>query len=537
MQIIRQPSLRRCLWICPVLLMPLSTLCLAAETNEVASLREQMEQMKRDHARALRQIEDKIERLERRQGERQAITTEDMEALEDTQEAREKGQTPNYYETTSLESQPDNAPESAGRAMERLPGEFMDYLTKGFEWHAYFRAGYGVNGKGGHMQAFQAPGAPAKYRLGNEEETYFEANFVEKNWNPNNDGPTISTEFLPAFQAQENKSWDESNKMILRQAFARMGNFLESNPTTKVWAGERFYRLPELNLNDFWWYDMSGYGGGLEDIELGGARMHIAYLGYSEAASSFWNSNNKEAYDYITENGRLAKNNLNLMVSELSSAGGKLTAWVNGGYMQGGTTTNSAGSSYRYPSQAGIDLGLMHQYKRGDAANQVALQYGYGCNSSLAAGGNNPPGDGNSRASIVRTTEMYGRQVSSRFCMEIDGAAQYSDSGASGPSDQLWLSLGLRPIYHFHKHIGIELEPGLDYVDNRQYGFNSYLFKFTVALRIAPAPTFDSRPEFRLFCTYAQWGKDFEGNPAMGGDAFLNQNHGLNMGVQVEHWF
>lgn len=58
-----------------------------------------------------------------------------------------------------------------------------------------------------------------------------------------------------------------------------------------------------------------------------------------------------------------------------------------------------------------------------------------------------------------------------------------------------------------------------------------------MALRIAPAPTFDSRPEFRLFCTYAQWGKDFEGNPAMGGDAFLNQNHGLNMGVQVEHWF
>ncbi len=35
-----------------------------------------------------------------------------------------------------------------------------------FEFHGYFRSGTGANGVGGEMVAFQAPGADAKYRLG-----------------------------------------------------------------------------------------------------------------------------------------------------------------------------------------------------------------------------------------------------------------------------------------------------------------------------------------------------------------------------------
>src|SRR4030095_5924821 len=47
-----------------------------------------------------------------------------------------------------------------------------------FEFHGYFRSGYGLNSQGGQQVAFQAPGAGAKYRLGNEAETYGELIFV-----------------------------------------------------------------------------------------------------------------------------------------------------------------------------------------------------------------------------------------------------------------------------------------------------------------------------------------------------------------------
>lgn len=512
--------------------------CPAQDTNEISALHEQLRQMRDRHEKEILRLENRIEQLERGRVDNMYMSEDELKALNDWQKAREEGQVDNYYDETALEAYQETLPESVKKMESRIPARLFNYLTKGFEWHAYFRAGAGINSKGGHMEAFQAPGAPAKYRLGNEQETYFESTFVEKNWNPNDKGPTIRTELLPAFQTQQNKSWDKENKLILREAFAEMGNFLESNPSTKVWAGERFYRLPELNINDFWWYDMSGYGGGLEDMDVGIGRMHIACIAYSESAASFWTCNNKEAYDYVTQNGRLEKNNLNIMLSEFASGDSKLTAWVNLGYMNGGTTTNSSGSSYDYPSQFGFDCGIMHQFKKKpNAANQFSLQYGYGCNSSLSAGGNSPANDDNSHANIFRATEMYDHQFSKRFCAEVVGVAQYYNASADSKSDQTWLSFGMRPIYQFYRYFGIELEPGIDYINDRRYDWDSYLLKFTTALRIAPAPTFDSRPEFRLFCTYAQWGKDFEGNPAMGGNAFLDRRNGLNFGIQVEHWF
>lgn len=38
---------------------------------------------------------------------------------------------------------------------------------RSFEFHGYFRSGFGLNRRGGQQAAFEAPGAQAKYRLGN----------------------------------------------------------------------------------------------------------------------------------------------------------------------------------------------------------------------------------------------------------------------------------------------------------------------------------------------------------------------------------
>src|SRR5215469_16930061 len=59
--------------------------------------------------------------------------------------------------------------------------EKLQEQVKSFEFHGYFRSGYALNGEGGQQVAFEAPGAEAKYRLGNEAETYAELIFVN-NW-------------------------------------------------------------------------------------------------------------------------------------------------------------------------------------------------------------------------------------------------------------------------------------------------------------------------------------------------------------------
>ena len=53
------------------------------------------------------------------------------------------------------------------------PADFYK-LPRPFEFHGYLRSGFGLNGEEGKMEAFKAPGAGAKYRLGNEAETYGE---------------------------------------------------------------------------------------------------------------------------------------------------------------------------------------------------------------------------------------------------------------------------------------------------------------------------------------------------------------------------
>jgi maltoporin len=50
----------------------------------------------------------------------------------------------------------------------------------GFEFHGYLRSGFGINGYGNSMTAFQAPNSGSKYRLGNEAETYLETTFLTR---------------------------------------------------------------------------------------------------------------------------------------------------------------------------------------------------------------------------------------------------------------------------------------------------------------------------------------------------------------------
>ena len=42
----------------------------------------------------------------------------------------------------------------SGQILDKLPDYLPNYITKGLEYHGYFRSGYGINSKGGKMEAF-----------------------------------------------------------------------------------------------------------------------------------------------------------------------------------------------------------------------------------------------------------------------------------------------------------------------------------------------------------------------------------------------
>lgn len=408
--------------------------------------------------------------------------------------------------------------------LHKIPDYIPNYITKGLEFHGYFRSGYGVNDRGGKMQAFMAPDALAKYRLGNEQETYIETVFLNKNWNPDPDGVTLETQIRVAYQTQENQTWDPNNEVVLREMYGRMGHFVDWDPDIKVWAGQRFCRLPELDINDFWWYDMSGYGGGFEDINCGIGKLDVTFIGYA--------SND---LNLSTQRGRVSKENINFKLGDVDVPLGKGMMWVNGGYVMGGTDT--ADSNIKLDNLAGVDVGFMHYVPGEKANNQFAVQYGCGSNTSLSAGALLPQGGDDSKSWRVRLTDMWNNQFNDKFSMQVVGVYQYTDYGHATKNGETWVSVGARPVYMLTKHFGLELEPGMDYINNPRDNYDTTLFKLTGAIRISAGTVFNARPEFRLYATYAKWGQGFRGNPLLGGEAFTNLTEGMNYGIQCENWW
>ena len=54
----------------------------------------------------------------------------------------------------------------------------------------------------------------------------------------------------------------------------------EAQPTATFWAGARFYDRQDVHINDFYYRDPSGFGGGVEDVALGErAKLAVAWIG------------------------------------------------------------------------------------------------------------------------------------------------------------------------------------------------------------------------------------------------------------------
>src|SRR5260370_30008846 len=228
----------------------------------------------------------------------------------------------------------------------------LEQQAQSFEFHGYFRSGYGLNSKGGQQVAFQAPGADAKYRLGNEAETYGEFIFVNNWLNPehNGDKAWLKTEVMIEANTGNYASYANfpgntgNDQFRLREAFVRGGHILESQPDAKFWPGERYYRRQHIEINDFYPLDMSGYGAGVEDWNLRIGKISVAYLAGARP-------------DIVTQNGNYAKNNIDVRLYDLKGPFGLYAVWFDFANAKGGTTP----SGTVIPTANGYSFGFRHQ--------------------------------------------------------------------------------------------------------------------------------------------------------------------------------
>jgi maltoporin len=407
-----------------------------------------------------------------------------------------------------------------------------------FEFHGYVRSGYGLNSVGGQQVAFEAPGAEAKYRLGNEAETYAELILVN-NW-VNPDHHSDKAWFRSEFMVEANTSNSENYAPVgdaagadqyrFREAFVQAGNVFESQPGAKFWVGERYYRRQHIDSDDFYPLDASGYGGGIEDLNVGIGKLAVAFL-------------NTARPDIITVNGNLAKSNIDTRLYDVKGPFGLFGVWFDYATSKGGTVTSTTAPGLtvgtKIPTSDGYAFGIRHQRLEWHGGyHNSAFQYGTGAASNFSNPGNgttipNPTPYINYTRQLLYTDQTV-FQANDKFAFMPIFVYQRTKDGNPQHGWVQWASFGVRPEVFFTKHLSLTGDCGFDHT-HLPGSYDGWLRKCTIAPQIGPDRKFFGRPVLRAFATYADWSNGFRG--FVGGVPFQNRTNGLTYGVQAEHWW
>src|SRR5215471_6017076 len=513
---------------------------LSARAQQTDDVQKQIQQLKQQYEQTSRELQERIAALEE-QLKKQTAAKEDQTkkqdrsglvvALQDAAVAALGGSKENQAQQGQVPAQPTyDQLRDADTKIAKLEEQ-----AKSFEFHGYFRSGYGLNSVGGQQVAFQAPGADAKYRLGNEAETYAELIFVN-NWvNPehSSDKAWMRTEFMVEANTTNSANFANftggigNDQFRFREAFVQVGNVLESQPNAKFWAGERYYRRQHIDIDDFYPLDMSGYGAGVEDLDLHVGKLALGFLSGARP-------------DIVTKNGFLAKNNIDVRFYDLKGPLGLWAGWFDfatskGGTTPAGTTTGTIPAGTNIPTSNGYAFGLRHQRLEWHGGfHTFSIQYGTGAASNFSTSIDDPTRFVD-RTKRFLITEQVLFQPNDRFAIMPIFVFQRTRDGNPLHGWDQWISFGARPEVFFTKYLSLAFEAGADHTHSSTGQFDGWLRKFTIAPQIGAGRQFSSRPVLRTFLTYANWSDGLRG--FVGGIPFQNRTNGLTYGVQAETWW
>jgi maltoporin len=534
----------------------LSYLVMILCTSSVArsqDTEQQLQQLKEQLATSTRQLEQRISALE------QQLAREE-EAKKQESASSEQAQTMQHPTNPSVLQVPEKSHKSLLTESNEVGAKFQGQLPSAptydllreadekiaklqeregsFEFHGYFRSGFGSNSRGGQQVAFQAPGAQAKYRLGNETETYAELIFVN-NWvNPDYDSDRawFRSEFL--IQANTSNSLNfattsnevGSDQFRVREAFVQAGNIFDIQPNAKFWAGERYYRRQHIDSDDFFPLDISGYGGGVEDLDLKLGKAAVAFIGVARP-------------DVITQNGNLTTSHIDATVYDVKGPLGLWGVWFDYATSKGGEITSASvpGSSSvtNIPSSNGYAYGIRYQRLEWHGGYHTFLvQYGTGAASNFSGPGIGTtiptPSLDTAKSKQFLATEQIVLQPNNKFAVMPIVLFQRMKNVNTQNDWMRWASFGVRPQVFLTKHLSLTGDCGFDHT-HLSGSYQGWLRKCTFAPQIGADDKFFGRPVLRAFVTYANWSNGFRG--LVGGVPFENETAGLTYGVQVEHWW
>ncbi|MFC7332665.1 maltoporin [Rhodocista pekingensis] len=406
-----------------------------------------------------------------------------------------------------------------------LPGLFDDYAL---DFSGYLRAGLGGNAEGGDQVCFQLPAARSKYRLGNECEVYSELQF-DALVKESKSGARFSLTTLLAYVVEGEGDF-ETTDPAFRQAWVGAQNLFGGAWENAIfWGGKRFYKRNDVHIIDFYYWDATGMGAGVEDIDLGWGKLSYAWFRNSEDDfDSFDIRDSLGSIRTITDariqvvDRAVSRHDLRLTDIKVNP-GGTL--------MVGGDVRVSEESRDGFDGKGGFFLNVQHnQTGVLGGSNALTLQYGQGAGATLS----NIPDD--TLGAGVKTYRVIDQFNLSRLgAFSAQAVVLYEhQAGAAEESRRDWFSIGGRPTWHYNENVAVALEIGHDRV-MPEIGSTQTLTKVTLAPMLTAGGEFFDRPQLRLFVTYADWNRAARDAGLVGaGDG---DTHDITFGAQIEAWW
>lgn len=237
----------------------------------------------------------------------------------------------------------------------------------GFDYYGYFRSGMGTGDSGSMQDAVGGSFQKNKLgRLGNEFDTYAEVGFGKELKSDDTKSVYVQTMFN-MYDGDTNSNMGDSN-FGWENLNMQLRNFMGLGETS--WVGIRQYKKGfVIDSNDFFYWNQTNIGGGIEDMKLGQGKLSVAAL-HRDIAGTYNNSAGDPIEDMIDSN------QLDLLYTDLPLWNGATLA-MGYKFLDADATTEQVDASqgnHEYADGHAVMLEL-NQSLLGTGWNKTTLQY------------------------------------------------------------------------------------------------------------------------------------------------------------------
>jgi maltoporin len=384
-------------------------------------------------------------------------------------------------------------------------------------YFGYIRSGVGMSSNNGQDVQFYKNQLG---RLGNENDTYGEWGVKNEVYNEN--GISFDVESMVAIYTDGSTGWETSEDddftVVLPQINVQAKGVLKSAPEATVWGGKRYYQRHNVDLADFYYWNISGAGGGIEGIETDSGTVSVAWI----------RTDRDQVEDTGNNSGAL---NVNVLDARLAN----IPLWDNASLEVGGNyAIANESSSYEGSVENGVLLNFELTQNLSIGNNKTVFQFGtegYGKTIAEYGDGSWYGAEAEKGAAAYRIINWGVIRVAEQWEMghQLVWSSSTDDIEAGQKEDISYFSSVIRPVYKWDENMKTLFELGY-FNKNAGDGSKEAGSKVTIAQAWTAGESYWARPEIRFYGSYFN---DFEDTDKLG----TGKDSEFNLGVQAEVWW